>query len=83
MSLLELLITNSFMTALSFNRFDCPNPIGGQTSNDKIARWLSNLHPMMFALMFSTMYRTSSSLTYGPAGRHMPTLKSFSDTPFT
>ena len=34
-------------------------------------------------LIVSTIYRTSSSLTYGPAGRHMPTLKSASLTPFT
>ena len=41
------------------------------------------LHPIMFALIVSTMYFTSSSVTYGPAGRHIPTLKSASDTPFT
>ena len=35
------------------------------------------------ALMLSTMYFTSSSLTYGPAGRHIPTLKSNSLTPLT
>lgn len=40
-------------------------------------------HQMMFSLMVSTMYLTSSSVTYGPAGRHMPTLKIPSDTPFT
>lgn len=38
MSLLELLITNSFMTALSFNRFDCPNPIGERKGKNKTAR---------------------------------------------
>ena len=41
------------------------------------------LHPMMFSLMVSTMYFTSSSLTYGPAVRHIPTLNKASDTPFT
>ena len=41
------------------------------------------LHPMMFSLMVSTMYFTSSSLTYGPAGRHIPTLKIASETPLT
>ena len=42
-----------------------------------------NLHPMIFSLMVSTMYLTSSSLTYGPAGRHIPTLNKASDTPLT
>ena len=35
---------------------------------------------MMFSLMVSTMYFTSSSLTYGPAGKHIPTLNKASDT---
>ncbi len=34
-------------------------------------------------LIVSTMYFTSSSLTYGPAGKHIPTLKMASLTPFT
>ena len=33
--------------------------------------------------MLSTMYARSSSVTMGPLGRHMPTLKSDSETPFT
>ena len=35
------------------------------------------------SLMQSTMYITSLSVTYGPAGRHMPTLKMASLTPLT
>ena len=35
------------------------------------------------SFMQSTMYLTSSSVTYGPAGRHIPTLKTASLTPFT
>ena len=41
------------------------------------------LHPMIFSLIVSTMYFTSSSLTYGPVGRHIPTLNKASDTPLT
>ena len=33
------------------------------------------------SLMHSTIYRTSSSVTYGPAGRHIPILKISSSTP--
>ena len=36
---------------------------------------------MMACLMVSTMYATSSSLTIGPEGRHMPILNSDSLTP--
>ena len=39
------------------------------------------LHPMMFSLMVSTIYFTSSSETYGPAGKHIPTLNIDSETP--
>ena len=49
----------------------------------KLPNGFQNLHPMMFSLMLSTMYFTSSSVTYGPAGRHIPTLKMASETPFT
>ena len=38
--------------------------------------------PKILAFIVSTMYLTSSSLTYGPASIHMPTLKIASDTPF-
>ena len=34
------------------------------------------------SLIHSTIYFTSSSVTYGPAGRHIPTLNSASLTPF-
>ena len=34
------------------------------------------------SLMLSTIYFTSSSVTYGPAGRQKPTLNSASSTPF-
>jgi len=45
---------------------------------------LSSARPyIIFSLIVSTIYFTSSSLTYGPAGRHIPTLKRPSDTPFT
>ena len=40
-------------------------------------------YPIMLALMVSTIYLTSSSVTYGPAGKHMPILKIASDTPLT
>ena len=33
------------------------------------------------SLMLSTIYLTSSSVTYGPAGRQKPTLKSSSSMP--
>ena len=36
----------------------------------------------MASLMLSTIYFTSSSVTYGPAGRQKPTLNSASSTPF-
>ena len=38
---------------------------------------------MIFSTIVSTIYLTSSSLTYGPAGKHMPTLKMASLTPLT
>ena len=49
----------------------------------KLPNGFKHLHPIMFSLMASTMYLTSSSLTYGPAGRHIPTLNNASDTPLT
>lgn len=41
-----------------------------------------NVAYLIALLMVSTIYLTSSSVTYGPEGRHMPTLKMASDTPF-
>ena len=38
-------------------------------------------HYTIASFMHSTIYRTSSSVTYGPAGRQKPTLKISSDTP--
>ena len=38
-------------------------------------------HPIA-SLMHSTIYFTSSSVTYGPAGRQKPTLNKSSSTPF-
>ena len=38
-------------------------------------------HPTIPSLMHSTIYLTSSSVTYGPAGRHIPILKTSSSTP--
>lgn len=56
-----------------------PNPL--------LESWKQNLQSicdyMMASLIFSTMYLTSSSLTYGPLGRHMPTLNKDSETPLT
>ena len=56
-----------------------PSRVGSRRS--QLPNGFQNLHPMMFSLMVSTMYLTSSSLTYGPAGKHIPTLKRASDTP--
>ena len=44
---------------------------------------LSIFYLIIFALIFSTMYLTSSSLTYGPLGRHNPLRNNSSLTPFT
>ena len=49
----------------------------------KLPNGFQELHPMIFALIVSTMYLTSSSLTYGPAGRHIPILNKASETPLT
>ena len=38
---------------------------------------------MIFPLIISTIYLTSSSLTYGPAGKHIPNINIPSLTPFT
>ena len=46
-----------------------------------VATRLRGIHSNSF--MHSTIYLTSSSFTYGPAGRHIPTLNRASDTPFT
>ena len=40
----------------------------------------SDHYPIIADLIVSTMYRTSSSVTYGPLGRHIPTLNMASET---
>ena len=72
---------------LPFSRFfshpSPPPPLGHKQVATELPNGFQDFHPMMFSLIVSTMYFTSSSLTYGPAGRHIPTLNKASDTPLT
>ena len=82
--------TNSSMTDLSLHHTSdiilltsLAPPLRNKQIRTELPNGFQKLHPMIFALMVSTMYLTSSSVTYGPAGRHIPTLKIASDTPLT
>ena len=59
------------------------SPLRHKHVTTKLPNGFLDLHPMMFSFIVSTMYFISSSLTYGPAGRHIPTLNKASDTPLT
>ena len=54
-----------------------------ESDMDGTFKVLQSTYSSIASLMQSTMYLTSSSVTYGPAGRHMPTLKMASLTPLT
>ena len=60
-----------------------PTPLGHKEVTTKLPNGIQYILHSMLALMVSTIYLTSSSLTYGPAGKHIPTLKMASLTPLT
>ena len=82
--------TNSSMTDLSMcllsdilHITSLASPLRHKHVTTKLPNGFQDLHQMMFSFIVSTMYFISSSVTHGPAGRHMPTLKIASLTPFT
>ena len=60
-----------------------PSPLGYKQVTTELPDGMKEVPHSILALMVSTIYFTSSSLTYGPAGRHIPTLKMASLTPLT
>ena len=50
-----------------------------KTEDELLYEWVDSLPKEVS----TTIYFTSSSFTYGPAGKHIPTLNTASETPFT